>query len=170
MFSLSPVVRKEKPSALRTHVPETEESGSDGGDEPEDRRGLREERHHSVARPSFDQDRDEEGAGPEQEEAMGAESSADLALAILNGLDISSFPALSDLSTGASTTVSITWPPAGMEHATPEWRQRASQAMAFLLGGLSGEQYSDWGSALKQRPECHLAYNHTPGDMDCQNA
>ena len=54
-----------------------------------------------------DQDGDEEGAGPEQEEAMGAELSADLALAILNGLDISSLPALRDLSPGASTTVSI---------------------------------------------------------------
>ena len=37
MFSPSPIVRKEKPSALRTHVPETEESGSDGSDEPEDK-------------------------------------------------------------------------------------------------------------------------------------
>ena len=37
MFSPSPVVRQEKPSSLRTHVPETEESGSDEGGEPEDR-------------------------------------------------------------------------------------------------------------------------------------
>ena len=125
MFSPSPVVRKEKPSALRTHLPETEESGSDEGGEPEDMRGLREELH-SVVRPTSDQDGDKEGAGPEQEEATGAEPSADLALAILNGLDISSLPALRDLSTGASTMVSIPWPPAGMEQATPEWRQRAS--------------------------------------------
>ena len=37
MFSPSPVVRKEKSSASRTYVPETEESGSNGGDEPEDK-------------------------------------------------------------------------------------------------------------------------------------
>ena len=156
MFSPSPVVRKEKPSALRTHVPETEKSGSDGGDEPEDKQGQREERDHLVARPTSDQDGDEEGAGPEQEEATGTEPSADLALAILNGLDISSLPVLRDLSTEASTTVSIPWPPAGMEQATPEWPQRASQAMTFLLGGRSGERYIDWGSAPKQRPECRL--------------
>ena len=88
---------------------------------------------------------------------MGIEPSADLALAILNGyLLISSLPVLRDLSTGASTTVSIPWPLARMEQATPEWRQQASQAMAFLLGGWSGERYSDWGSALKQWPECRL--------------
>ena len=83
---------------------------------------------------------------------MGAEPSADLALAILNWLDISSLPALRDLSTGASTTVNIPW----MEQATPEWRQRASQAMAFLPGGRSGEHYSNWSGALRQRPECYL--------------
>ena len=87
---------------------------------------------------------------------METEPSADLALAILNGLDISSLPALRNLSTEASTTASIPWPPAGMEQATPEWQQRASQAMVFLLGGRSGERYSDWGSVLKQRPECRL--------------
>ena len=64
MLSPSPVVRKENPSALRTHLPETEESGSNEGDEAEDRRGLREEQPHSVARPTSDQDGDEEGAGP----------------------------------------------------------------------------------------------------------
>ena len=37
MFSPSHVVRKEKSSASRTYVPETEESGSDGGDKPEDK-------------------------------------------------------------------------------------------------------------------------------------
>ena len=75
MFSPSPLVRQEKPSSLRTHVPETEESGSDEGGE--DMRGLKEEQPHSVARPVSDQDGDGEGAGPEQEEAMGAEPSAD---------------------------------------------------------------------------------------------
>ena len=74
---------------------------------------------------------------------MGVEPHADLALAILNGLDISLLPLLRDLSTGASTTVSIR-------------QQRASKAMALLLGGLSGEHYSDWSGALKQRPECRL--------------
>ena len=87
---------------------------------------------------------------------MAAEPSAKLALAILNRLDISSLPTLCDLTTRASTTVSIPWPLAGMEQATHEGRQRASQAMAFLLGGQSGERYSDWGSALKQQPECCL--------------
>ena len=45
---------------------------------------------------------------------------------------------------------------ARMEQATPEWQQRASQAMAFLLGGRSGEHYSNWSGALKQWPECRL--------------
>ena len=52
--------------------------------------------------------------------------------------------------------VRIQWPPAGMEQATPEWRQRASEAMAFRLGSWNDERYSDWDSALKQRPECRL--------------
>ena len=52
--------------------------------------------------------------------------------------------------------VRILWPPAGMEQATPEWRQPASEAMAFLLGSRNDEKYSDWDSALKQRLECHL--------------
>ena len=115
MFSPSPVVRQEKTSSLRTHVPE--------GGEPEDRRGLKEEQPHSVARPTSEQDADGEGAGPEQEEAMGAEPSAHLELAILNELDISSLPALRDLSTRASTTVSIPLPPAGMEQATLDRRR-----------------------------------------------
>ena len=153
--------------------PRLRESGSDEGGEPEYRRGLREERPHSEARPTSDQDGDEEGAGPEQDEAMEAKPSADLALAILNGLDISSLPALRDLSTGASTTVSIPWPPAGMEQATHEWRQRASQAMVFLLGGRSREHYSDWSCALKTTagmPPRPTRHSYTPGDMDCQNA
>ena len=91
-----------------------------------------------MARPTSDQDGDEEGARPEQEEAIGTEPSADLSLAILNGLDIYSLSALRDLSTGASTTLSIPWPPAGMEQATPEWRQRASQGMAtWEVGAVS---------------------------------
>ena len=87
---------------------------------------------------------------------MGAEPSAHLELAILNGLDISSLPALRDLSTGSSTMVNIPWPPAGMERATPECRQKASQAMALLLGGRSGEHYGNWSDPLRQRPECRL--------------
>ena len=120
------------------------------------RRGLKEEQPHSVARPTSDQDGDGEGAEPEQEEAMGAEPSSHLKLDILNGLDISLLPALRDLSTGASTTVNIPWPPARMERATPEWRQKASQAMALLLRGRSGEHYSNWSDALRHRPECRL--------------
>ena len=92
---------------------------------------------------------------------MGTEPSAILALAILNGLDISSLSALSDLSTGASTKVIIPWPPAGMEQATPEWRQRASEAIAFLLGSRNGERYSNWGSALKQ-PNAASIYQTQP--------
>ena len=130
MWSLSPVVRNENPSALHARVPKTEESGSDQSDGSEDKQGRRDERHHPVARPTSHQDGDEEGLRPEQEVAMGTEPSADLALAILNGLDLSSLIALRDLSTGVSTTVSIPWPPAGMELATLEWRQRASQAMS----------------------------------------
>ena len=64
MFGPSPVVRQEKTSSLRTHVPETEESRSDTGGEPEDRRGLKEEQPHSVARPTSDQDGDGEGVEP----------------------------------------------------------------------------------------------------------
>ena len=169
MFSPSPVVSQEKPSFLRTHVPETEESGSDTGGEPEDRRGLKEEQPHLVARPTSDQDGDGGGAGPEQEEAMGAEPSAHLELAILNGLDISSLPALRDLSRGAGTTVNIPWPPAGMERATPEWRQKASQAMALLLGGCSGEHYGNWSNATGMPPQ-PPRHHHTKGDMDCQDA
>ena len=100
---------------------------------------------------------DPEAAGTDQEEAAGAEPpSAQLELAILNGLDISSLPALRDLSTGARTTVHIPWPPVGLERTTPEWRRRASQAMAFLLGGRGGEHYASWDGALRQRPECRL--------------
>ena len=39
---------------------------------------------------------------------------------------------------------------------TPEWTQRASQAMALLLGGRSGEHYGNWSDALRQQPECRL--------------
>ena len=97
------------------------------------------------------------GGELDQEEAGGAEPpSAQLELAILNGLDISSLPALRDLSTGARTTVHIPWPPVGLERATPEWRRKASQAMAFLLGGRGGGHYASWNGALRQRPECRL--------------
>ena len=134
------------------HVPETEESESDASDEP----GPKEDPPHVMARPPSDLEGDKEAAEPDQEEVRGAEPSAQLELAILNGLDISSLPALHDLSTGASTTVHIPWPPVGMERATPEWRHKASQAMAFLLGGRSGEHYGSWSDALRQRPECRL--------------
>ena len=134
MFSPSPVVKQEKQLPMHTHVPETEESESDTSGGPGDRPGPKEDPPH----------------------LMGAEPSAHLELAILNGLDISSLPALRDLSTGATTTVNIPWPPARMERATPKWRQRASQAMAFLLGGRSGEHYGNWRDALRQRPECRL--------------
>ena len=36
------------------------------------------------------------------------------------------------------------------------WEQRASQAMALLLGGCSGEHYGNWSDTLRQRPECRL--------------
>ena len=156
MFRPSPVVRQGKQLPLRTHFPETEESESDTGSEPGDRPGPKEDLPHLVARLPSDLEGDREGAEPEQEEVMGVEPSAHLELAILNGLDISSLPVLRDLSTGASTTVKIPWRPAGMEQATPEWRQRASQAMAFLLGGRSGEHYGNWSDALRQWPECRL--------------
>ena len=108
---------------------------------------------------------DPEAAELDQEEAGGAEPpSAQLELVILNGLDISSLPALRDLSTRASTTVHIPWPPVGMERATPEWRRKASQAMAFLLGGRGGEHYGSWSGALRQRPECHLDAPDTTTD------
>ena len=156
MFSPIPVVRQEKQLPMRTHVPDTKESESDTSGGPGDRPGPKEDPPHLVAQLPSDLEGDREGAEPEQEEVMGAEPSAHLELAILNGLDISSLPALRDLSTGAITTVNIPWPPARMEQATPERRQRASQAMAFLLGGRSGEHYDNWSDALRQRPECRL--------------
>ena len=137
---------------MRTHVPETEESESNASDEP----GPKEDPPHLMARPASDLEGNQEAAELDQEEAGGAESSAQLELAILNGLDISSLPALRDLSTRASTTVHIPWPPVGMERATPEWRHKASQAMVFLLGGRGGEHYGSWSDALRQRPECRL--------------
>ena len=119
--------------------------------------GQKEDPPHRGARLAGEMEDDPEAAGTDQEEAGGAEPpSAQLELAILNGLDISSLPALRDLSTGARTTVHIPWPPVGLERATPEWRRRASQAMAFLLGGRGGEHYASWDSALRQRPECRL--------------
>ena len=88
---------------------------------------------------------------PEREPVAVAGPSADLALAILNGLDISSLPVLRELSTGARTRVQIPWFMAGLEQATAGVR-----CHKFLLGGRQGERYSDWDSALKQRPECRL--------------
>ena len=136
-----------------SRVPETESSESDASDEP----GQKEDPPHRGARLAGEMKEDPEATGTDQEEAGGAEPpSAQLELAILNGLDISSLPALRDLSTGARTMVHIPWPPVGLERATPEWRRRASQAMAFLLGGRGGEHYASWDSALRQRPECRL--------------
>ena len=122
VFSPSPVIGQEKPPPMRTHVPETEESESDASDEP----GPKEDLPHLMARPASHLEGDQEAAEPDQEEAGGVEPSAHLELAILNGLDISSLPALRDLSTRASTTVHIPWPPVGMERASPEWRQKVS--------------------------------------------
>ena len=152
MFSPSPVIRQEKKLPMRTHVLETEESESVASNGP----GPKEDPHRVMARPSSDMEGDKEAAEPDQEEVRGAEPSARLELAILNGLDISSLPALHDLSTGVSTTVHIPWPPVRMERATPKWRQKASQAMVFLLGGRSSEHYSSLSDALRQRPECRL--------------
>ena len=153
LFSPSPVVGQEQAPSVCSRVPETEASESDADDEP----GQKEDPPRRGARLAGEMEDDPEAAGTDQEEAGGAEPpSAQLELAILNGLDISSLPALRDLSTGARTTVHIPWPPVGLERATPEWRRRASQAMAFLLGGRGGEHYASWDSALRQRPECRL--------------
>ena len=76
-----------------------------------------------MVRPTSGQERDSEDQGRPRagwEPAVGTEPSADLALAILNGLDISSLPTLTDLSMGAGMMVRIPWPPAGMEQATLE--------------------------------------------------
>ena len=133
--------------------PRPESSESDASDES----GPKEDPPHLGARPASDLEGDPEAAELDREEAGGAEPpSGQLELAILNGLDISSLPALRDLSTRASTTVHIPWPPVGMERATPEGRRKASQAMAFLLGGRGGEHYGSWSGALRQRPECRL--------------
>ena len=164
LFSPSPVVRQEQPPPVRTHVLETESSESDVSDKP----GPKEDPPHLGARPALDLEGDPEAAELDQEEAGGAEPpSAQLELAILNGLDISSLLALRDLSTRASTTVHIPWPPVRMERATPEWRRKASQAMAFLLGGRGGEHYGSWSAASMPQiprrtegyglPECTIA-------------
>ena len=153
LFSPSPVVGQEQAPSVCSRVLETEASESDADDEP----GRKEDPPRRGARLAGEMEDDPEAAGTDQEEAAGAEPpSAQLELAILNGLDISSLPALRDLSTGARTTVHIPWPPVGLERTTPEWRRRASQAMAFLLGGRGGEHYASWDSALRQRPECRL--------------
>ena len=83
-----------------SRVPETESSESDASDEP----CPKEDPPHLGARPALDLEGDPEAAELDQEEAGGAEPpSAQLELAILNGLDISSLPALRDLSTRASS-------------------------------------------------------------------
>ena len=145
LFSPSPVVGQEQPPPVCSRVPETESSESDASDEP----GPKKDPPDRGARPALDMEGDPEAAELDQEEAGGAEPpSAQLELAILNGLDISSLPALRDLSTGARTTVHIPWPPVGLERATPKWRRKVSQAMAFLLGGRGGECYASWNGAF----------------------
>ena len=99
----SPVVRPERPSALHSRDPEIEESGDAGNGESGDEQGRREEQRNPLVRPASGQERDRGDTGrpgPGRKPAVGTEPSADLALAILNGLDISSLPALRDLSTG----------------------------------------------------------------------
>ena len=86
-------------------------SESDASDEP----GPKEDPPHLGVRPAADLQGDPEAAELDQEKAGGAEPpSAQLELAILNGLDVSSLPALRDLSTRASTTVHVPWLPVGM--------------------------------------------------------
>ena len=104
LFSPSPVVGQEQAPSVCSRVPETEASESDADDEP----GRKEDPPRRGARLAGEMEDDPEAAGTDQEEAAGAEPpSAQLELAILNGLDISSLPALRDLSTGARTTVHI---------------------------------------------------------------
>ena len=94
-WSPSPVVRTERPSALHAHPPETEESGSNGSAGWEEKQAWRKERRNPVVQPTSGHEKDREDEGrlrPEQEQAMGTEPLADLGLAILNGLDISSLP------------------------------------------------------------------------------
>ena len=101
LFSPSLVFGQEQPPPVCSRVPETESSESDASDEP----GPKEDPPHRGARPAVEMEEDPEAAEIDQEEAGGAEPpSAQLELAILNGLDISSLPALRDLSTGARTT------------------------------------------------------------------
>ena len=76
VFSPSPVVGQEQPPPMRTLVPETEESESDASDEP----GPKEDPPHLMARPASDLEGDREAAELDQEEAGGAEPSAQLEL------------------------------------------------------------------------------------------
>ena len=121
------VAMHERPSALCACGRGKVESGDDIDSGSGDERDRREEGLTPLVRPASSQEGDRrvvERPRPEWERVTGAGLSADVALAILNGLDISSLPALRDLSIRASSTVQIPWPPAGLEQATPEWRPR----------------------------------------------
>ena len=169
IFSPSPVIGQEQPPPMRTHVPETESSESDASDEP----GLKEDPPHLMARPASDLEGDQEAAELDQEEAGGAEPSAQLELAIHNGLDISSLPALGDLSTRASTTVHIPWPPVGMEQATPEWRQKASPGDGVPPGRTRRRalRQLEWRvETTTGVPPRSPRYHDRGRYMDCQNA
>ena len=122
LFSPSPVVGQEQPPPMRTHVPETESSESDASDEP----GPKEDPPHLGARPASDLEVDPEVAELDQEEAGGAEPpSAQLELAILNGLDITSLPALRDVPQSISRGRQSGWskpPPSGDGRRPRPWR------------------------------------------------
>ena len=106
------------PSAMRQRGPETEESGDDGYGGSRDEQGQREEQHNPVVQPTSGQERDRANQGgmrPAREPAMGTEPSPDFTLAILNGLDILSLPALRHLSMGASTRTGPSTPEIRLE-------------------------------------------------------
>ena len=82
---------------MRARTPETGESGDDRNGGSGDKQGRREEQRNPLVRPTSGQESGRGNKGrprPGLEPAIGTEPSADLALAILNGLDISSLPTL----------------------------------------------------------------------------
>ena len=101
-----------------SRVPETESSESDASDEP----GPKEDPPHRGARPTLDLEGDPEAAELNQEEAGEAEPpSAQLELAILNGLDILRGPVPRFTSRGRQSGWSEP-PPSGDGRRLRPWR------------------------------------------------
>ena len=69
-------------------------------------------------------------------------------LALLNGLDVSYYPAIRDWTQGYGTTVTIPWTLANLEGTSPEWCRKAAQALAYLLARHERLYDEDWECLL----------------------